>query len=266
MIYGDVIKSNINAKIADDLKNNWNDFKKALNDLVDLFDEMRIDIDRFATCWNILLPVIYSIYYNLDYKNTKDGIFTYIVRAILFIYFRSGTTGKLHQMKSNINDNNFEITVEMLDQMTEFKVTEGKIDDIINSEKDSRIVNEALYYLSLEWLDSSVKYEVDHLHPYAQFDTRPVGVTIADWKNWYGNRNRMPNLHLLHGIANAKKLDTPLDVYTNSMTAAQRLEFYEQALIPEGVSLNLNNFGQFYEKRKALLTQRLKNLLENGAR
>ena len=261
MIYGDVIKSNINAKIADELKNNWSYFKKALNDLVDLFNDMHIDMDRFSTCWNILLPIIYSIYYNPDYKNTVNGIFTYLVRAILFIYFRSGTTGKLHQMKSNINDNNFEITVDMLNQMTEFKVTEGKIDDIINSEKDSRIVNEALYYLSLEWLDSSVKYEVDHLHPYAQFDSRPAGVSIGDWKNWHSNRNRMPNLHLLHGIANAKKLDSPLDIYVNSMTEAQRQEFYEEALIPDGVSLNLSHFGDFYEKRKTLLAQRLRSLL-----
>ncbi len=261
MIYGDVIKSNINAKIADELKNNWTYFKKSLNDLVDLFNDMHIDMDRFSTCWNILLPIIYSIYYNPDYKNTVDGIFTYLVRAILFIYFRSGTTGKLHQMKSNINDNNFEITVDMLNQMTEFKVTEGKIDDIINSEKDSRIVNEALYYLSLEWLDSSVKYEVDHLHPYAQFDSRPTGVSIGDWKNWHSNRNRMPNLHLLHGIANAKKLDSPLDIYVNSMTEAQRQEFYEEALIPDGVSLSLSRFGDFYEQRKTLLAQRLRSLL-----
>ena len=71
----------------------------------------------------------------------------------------------------------------------------------------------------------------------------------------------MPNLHLLHGIANAKKLDSPLDIYVNSMTEAQRQEFYEEALIPDGVSLNLSHFGDFYEKRKTLLAQRLRSLL-----
>jgi hypothetical protein len=164
-------------------------------------------------------------------------------------------------MKSNINENNFAITVDMLNQMTEFKVTEGKIDDIINSEKDSRIVNEALYYLSLDWLDSSVKYEVDHLHPYAQFDSKPIGVSLADWRNWHSNRNRMPNLHLLHGIANAKKLDSPLEIYINSMTSAQKQEFYEQAIIPEDASLSMSHFGEFYDKRKNLLVQRLRKLL-----
>ena len=185
----------------------------------------------------------------------------YLVRAILFIYFRSGTTGKLQQMKSNINENNYEITVDMLNQMTEFRVTEGKIDDILNSEKDSRVVDEALYYLSIGWIDASIKYEIDHLHPYAKFDSKPFGVSMEDWRNWRSNRNRMPNLHLLHGIVNARKLDTPLEVYTNSMTEEQRRDFCEKALIPEDVSLSLNHFDDFYEKRKALLAQHLKVML-----
>lgn len=36
-------------------------------------------------------------------------------------------------MKSNINDNDYEITVNMLEQMND--LTDSKIDDIINSEK-----------------------------------------------------------------------------------------------------------------------------------
>lgn len=71
------------------------------------------------------------------------------MRAILFTYFQSGTTGKLQQMKSRINDNNDEITIEMLDQLTELRVTDGKIEDILNSEKGSRVAGEALYYLSI---------------------------------------------------------------------------------------------------------------------
>ena len=33
MLYGDVIKSNINKQIAEELKNNWSEFKKALKNL-----------------------------------------------------------------------------------------------------------------------------------------------------------------------------------------------------------------------------------------
>lgn len=57
------------------------------------------------------------------------------MRAILFTYFQSGTTSKLQQMKSNINSYDYEITVEMLDQITDLRVTDGKIEDILNAEK-----------------------------------------------------------------------------------------------------------------------------------
>ncbi len=263
MIYGDVIKSNITNRIASDLKNNWKEFKENLNNLVELFKEMRISLDRFSTCWNILLPILYSMYYNKNYKENKKGIFTYLVRAILFIYFRSGTTGKLHQMKSNINENNYEITIDMLDQMTEFKVTDGKIDDILNSEKDSRVVDEALYYMSYKWLNPNINYAIDHLHPYVSFDRKPLGVDSELWRIWRSNRNRLPNLHLMNGLANILKSDTPLDVYVNSMTSSQKEEFYEQALIPEEASLDIREYGDFYDNRKKILSDILHDLL-NG--
>jgi hypothetical protein len=66
MLYGDVVKSNISKQIADDLRNNWDDFKRALRNLEGLLRKMKIDISRFSSSWNILLPIIYAIYYNDD--------------------------------------------------------------------------------------------------------------------------------------------------------------------------------------------------------
>ena len=82
--------------------------------------------------------------------NNLDGIKAYLIRPVLFTYFQSGTTSKLQQMKSNINDNDYEITVDMLEQMSDLRVTDGRIDDIINSEKGSRVAGEALYFLGLD--------------------------------------------------------------------------------------------------------------------
>lgn len=58
MLYGDVVKSNINKKTAEELKNNWNDFKKALRNLDTLLKSMKIEVSRFANSWNVLLPII----------------------------------------------------------------------------------------------------------------------------------------------------------------------------------------------------------------
>ncbi len=95
------------------------------------------------------MPIIYFMYYNPEYMNNLDGIKAYLIRPVLFTYFQSGTTSKLQQMKSNINDNDYEITVDMLEQMSDLRVTDGRIDDIINSEKGSRVAGEALYFLDL---------------------------------------------------------------------------------------------------------------------
>lgn len=262
MLYGDVIKSNINKQIAEDLKNNWQEFKKALKNLETVLKGMKIEVSRFASSWNVLLPIIYFIYYNPDYAKNLDGIKAYLIRAVLFTYFQSGTTSKLQQMKSNINNNEYEITIDMLEQMNDLRVTDGKIDDIINSEKGSRVAGEALYFLGIDWINKTYKYEQDHLHPYDRFDsTKPISISMEDWRRWRGNRNRLPNLQLLEGRSNGSKNAMRLVDYYNDMNDEQKAMFRRAALIPDDVSLELENFEEFYEKRKELLTAKIRHLL-----
>lgn len=262
MLYGDVVKSNISKQIAEELRNNWSDFKKALKNLEAVLKDMKIEVSRFSSSWNVLLPILYFIYYNPEYKNNADGIRSYLMRAILFTYFQSGTTGKLQQMKSNINSYDYEITTDMLDQITDLRVTDGKIEDILNAEKGSRVAGDALYYLSRDWTNKNFKYEQDHLHPFDRFDgSKPVSVSMEDWRRWRGNRNRLPNLQLLEGRSNGSKNDMRLIDYYNDMNDEQKAEFCKQAIIPDGVSLELEHFDEFYEKRKAVLMDRIRALL-----
>ncbi len=262
MLYGDVVKSNISKQIAEELKNNWSDFKKALKNLEAVLKNMKIEVSRFSSSWNVLLPILYFIYYNPEYKNNTEGIRAYLMRAILFTYFQSGTTGKLQQMKSNINSYDYEITTDMLDQITDLRVTDGKIEDILNAEKGSRVAGDALYYLSCDWTNRNFKYEQDHLHPFDRFDgSKSVSVSMEDWRRWRGNRNRLPNLQLLEGRSNGSKNDMRLIDYYNDMNDEQKAEFRKQAIIPDGVSLELEHFDEFYEKRKAVLMDRIRALL-----
>ncbi len=263
MIYGDVVKSNISKQIAEELKNNWSEFKKALRNLEGVLKSINIEVSRFSSSWNVLLPILYFIYWNTNYSNNINGIRSYLLRAILFTYFQSGTTGKLQQMKSYINDYDYEITVDMLDQIADLRVTDGKIEDIVNSEKGGRVAGEALYYLSLDWTNRNFKYEQDHLHPYDRFDgSKPLTVSMEDWKRWRGNRNRLPNLQLLEGRSNGSKNDMRLVDYYNDMNDEQKTTFRKQAIIPDGVSLELDHFEEFYEKRKDILVQRIRELLK----
>jgi hypothetical protein len=193
----------------------WSAFRKALKDLETVLKGMKIEVSRFSSSWNVLLPIIYFIYYNTEYNKNLDGIRAYLIRAFLFMYFQSGTTNKLQQMKSNINSYDYEINVDMLNQMNELRVTDGKIEDVLNAEKGSRVAGEALYYLSLDWMNRNFKYEQDHLHPYDRFEVnKHVPVSMEDWKRWRGNRNRLPNLHLLEGRSNGSKNNMRLVIIT----------------------------------------------------
>jgi hypothetical protein len=262
MLYGDVVKSNINKGIVEILKNDWSKFKKTLIDLEKLLNEMKIEVSHFSNSWNVLLPIIYYIYYNSEYYKNKESIRAYLLRAIFFTYFQSGTTSKLQQMKSNINSFDYEITIEMLNQMNDLRVTEGKIEDVLNSEKGSRVAGEVLYYLNINWINRSFKYEQDHLHPESRFDiNKPVSVSLEDWKKWRGMRNRLPNLHLLEGRSNGSKNDMRLIDYYNDMNDEQKTRFFIDSMIPNDVSLEIEHFGIFYEARKKVITERIRELL-----
>ncbi len=264
LLYGNVIKSVIIKQIAEDLKNNWESFKQSLTNLDCLLEDIGIDKERFKESWNVLLPIIYCIYYNPNYINDKAAIKIYLVRAILFTYFQSGTTSKLQKLKSNIIKCNCRITLEMLDQITELKVTEGKIDDILNSEKESRVAKEALYFLSSNWLNKNFKYELDHLHPSSRFDkSKPDFMTVQDWDLAKSNRNRLANLHLLEGSSNGGKSDMSLLEYYNNKNDEQKAIFREQAFLPQNVSslLQVRDFNVFYNERRKLLRNKLIELL-----
>ncbi len=262
MLFGDVVKSSIDRTVVNDLKDNWSEFVISLGNLHKLIKSFNIDFQRFQTSWNVLLPILYSVFYNPHYEENAHAIQVYLTRAIVFNLFQSGTTQRLQMMRSNINEFNKEITIEMLDQITELRVTDARIEDILDKEKGTRVVSETLYYLSLNWTDNRFKYEVDHLHPFDAFDrTRPPQITREAWLKMTTMRNKLPNLHLLEGRENASKGEMRLEDYINDMNEEQRSSFLENAIIPLNLPLELEKFEEFYVGRQNELTRKIKEML-----
>ncbi len=263
MLFGDVVTSNIDEKMAYKLKNGWDDFKTALTNMAELLAGMNIKVERFANSWNILLPILYSIYYNPNYKDDAVGIKTYIIRSVLLKFFQSGTTGKLNKIRGYIKNNDYKITVDRLNMIPELNVTDANIEDLLNSEKNGRIAKEVLRYLALDWANpDECNYEADHLHPDTGFDFKPYGLSSdADWNDWRQKRNKLPNLQWLVKHYNSSKNSTPLLDYYNGLSIEEQTEFRTQAMIPDGVSFELKDFGEFYDARKELLRKKLKEIL-----
>lgn len=262
MIYGDVVKSNISKQVANDLKNNWQDFKRAFKNTAELLKSLKIDVQRFVGSWNVLVPIIFCVYYNPNYINCINGIKAYLLRSIFFTYYKSGTTGKLQKMKDNIISFDYEITNDLLEQISELRLTDAKIEELLNVEKGSRVAGEILYYLSLNWIKNGPKYEQDHIHPHERFyKDKPTGINMTDWAEWRKLSNRLPNLQYLEGRPNASKQDIPLLEYYNDMNTVQQAEFKINSYIPD-TSFEISNFGEFYRLRKEILENEIKKLLK----
>ena len=92
---------------------------------------MKIEVNHFSSSRNVLQPIIHFMYYNPEYTNNLDGIKAYLIRVVLFTCFQLGITSKLQQMNDPC-------------------AIDGKIDDIIDSEKGSRVDGEALYSLGVD--------------------------------------------------------------------------------------------------------------------
>ncbi len=262
MLYGDVVKSNINEKTARELRGNWDYFKQTLTELDDLLKSMNIETARFAKGWNVLLPVIFFIYNNPDFKEDKDAIRAYLVRAALFTFFKSGTTGKLSVIRNQIIDNNNRITIPLLDSMNELRVTEAKIEDLLDLEYGSKVVSEILYYLSLDWHEPGVSYDIDHLHPSDAFSSKPLAVkSMEEWQKCRMNRNRLPNLELLEESWNRARHERPLQDFYDDFDDTLKKQFRAHALLPENVSLKIEDFATFFEERRKLLAKKIKEIL-----
>lgn len=263
MLYANVVKSNISKTTATTLKNDWENFKSTLIKLEELLKSFNIEVSRFSSSWNVLLPIIYAIHYNPDYKDNAEEIKIYLLRAILFTYFQSGTTGKLNILKNMLNEYDRKFDRIWLDNnIRALELNDAKIEDILNSQKKDRVTGEVLFYLNRDWIKQEVHYDLDHLHPYSRFDRDvPAYVSIEDWAKWRQSRNKLPNLWPLVGRDNGSKNDMPLVDFYNDMTSDQQEKFRKQAMIPENVHLDIQNFEEFYEARKEILRRKLIELL-----
>lgn len=260
MLWGDVVKSNINTDLVENLRNNWDTFCSALKNLKALLETFNINIEYFAKRWNVLLPVVYEIYNNPNYTENSQEIRTYIIRAVLFGYFKNGTTGKLSILGKRIKNQDHKIILADLDDIPDLRVTQDKIDTILDSEYKNRTSGEALFFLSLNW-NKNYDCAKDHMHPKSSFSTDTLNVTSAQINKWSKMYNKLPNLQYLLKSTNERKNGRPLRDWLETETDDKE-KIMERAYIPQNVSLAFENFEEFYTKRREILKEKLYELLE----
>jgi len=119
----------------------------------------------------------------------------------------------------------------------------------------------ALLHLLFPEMNATEVFHIDHLHPQSAFEKKKLNqlaflqsdpellAFYSDAKHW----NSIANLHLLNDSQNMSKKDRPLKNWLNDST----VHLSPKQLLVDGVSLDLESFNEFYQKRRAALKIRL---------
>jgi hypothetical protein len=174
-----------------------------------------------------------------------------------------------------MNENQFQgkpvLDISVLDKISELKVTEPKIDEILECKKGSPIAK-----IALEWLNFTLSSIIpndpheDHLQPRSLFGyAKPPEVSDEDWMNWKGLYNMLPNLQFFDGELNKFKSNHELYDFYDGLDDGEngKIAYQKKYLLFDINSeedeelLLLKNFGKFFEKRKAVIKEKLSSLL-----
>jgi len=249
-------------------KENWTNIKKAINYTCKFLKDAGITDDRTLSSYTAIIPIIYSVYYNDgDVKNVKD-VKKYIYRALMLnIFSRKSSTALLLTLINSVKENGKRIKIsDIAEKISDFNVTEERIQNIVDREKS--FTTQLILCLIANSNDGheigNSVYHQDHIHASALFDKdkppkEAKDVSRTEWVKWGKMKNKLPNLRLLKGPANRSKSAKLLTECYD--TDAGKRRFRADLDLPLNLSLELKDFGKFYECRENKLRNKLKEML-----
>lgn len=251
-------QSNISAIVS-----SWSKIKEAFN----LLSKFLVNIgfsDAYIISYNALIPILYYLYKTQKLTDSNSREFKkYFIVAQIKNLFGVASNAAINDTRKVLQDLDLKKTPFSLDLFKDIRLTGDRnfklTEDIFSTIFEYDLGAYTFMILSMLYPElklSEIKWHQDHIHPYTGFDTRkikPLNLdkdTISDWQK---KRNKLPNLQLLEGSNNESKNDTPL------------VEWLEQGnkvkYLPKDISYELNNFADFYHKRRQLMTDELRRIL-----
>lgn len=223
---------------------------------------------------NATLPILSYIYFtnkyqrfstSISYLEDRKNIKKWLFQTLVLRTFGASSDHVLQQSKKIFSDS------RTISQMAEFPskelnvelkqtsyITDKYIDEnLLTIQKDQK---QAYALLALLFhTEKGINYDIDHLHPKDAWTTE-LGI---DWNLF----NSIVNLQLLDENSNRSKQNMPLkDWVSNELNSREnkidRHKFLSDRYIPEDTDLSLSNFNNFAQKRKKLLRNAIKEVLD----
>lgn len=270
---------NFTKQNMEEIEKNWDKISNAIRSSVELVAKYGYYRENLLAS-NAIIPIAYFVYKNSfsdkilhsgSLESDRKSIMEWLARVLLKGTFGGTPDGIYPVMRNLINQNTGRFPLpEIIEHYR------GKRKSISFSSDDIESILEIQYgtkrsYSALSLLYSSLnftfKYHQDHIHPKSFFNKRKLGALgITDEKKkdeFIARYNKLANLQLLQATTNVEKKDKPFEEWINQnfKTDPEKSSYLSANHICVDTSLKLEDFLNFYEKRRADLKAKLMALL-----
>lgn len=260
------------------IKDKWKEIEQATKSAFAIVSENWGFNDDDIRAKYSIIPLIHLCYDKKINSSMKDTIpeclKIYIVVSNIKGIFGGSPDTVLSYIKKNIGSNidNFKIdklSTYELPGKRNFVIREKDIDDILEIEKgevNSKLVLSLLY----PGLNNQFVFHQDHMHPESICknkknikDNSESKKMNEDTVNFIKeNYNKIANLQLLEGTINESKNCTPLEKWVNDKHSNDKESYLKSNYVDVSVSLKLDDFVDFYNKRRDKLFNKFKEIFK----
>lgn len=270
--------SSFNVVFCNLIESNWDNISACIKSLFDLLRSFGLNSFNL-TSKNATIPILYYLYHKniysdfvnkVAYEKDRKDIKKWLLAVLLKRAFGSSTDGVLSQIRKAFTA---DITASYLDPKKNFEdlkldsfikgygiVDEEVLEELLATQKDDKYAFAilSLLYPNLDYKNNN--FHKDHLH------ADKLYINLSDelkQKYPFKSYNSIVNLQMLDKNENESKSKKPLKQWVEEECEENGYDpkkFLKDHSIPD-VNLELENFDEFYTKRKELLKKELRKLL-----
>jgi len=266
-----------------EIESQWEDIRESIKQAATLVNHFGID-ENTLTSRNSVIPIAYFFKEsNLDaedlqrgdgsYTDIKQDIKKWLLTSLLNGTFSGNSDSVLRNTREILADSDKEgfPLAEINERIGEMNKVVGFNKEIANNvleyEKGSKrtFLALTLLYPGHDW--GSVQYHQDHIFPESKLKEEKLlerGIDPTKASKFAEQRDKLPNLQLLTQRENESKQDESFfDWFTNQDESTQK-ELRERHFLPDDDKYyTIDNFDQFLDQRRELITNHLLNLLNS---
>ena len=263
------------------IKDEWSKIAEAIDKTIDLLVDFGFS-NSLLTSQNATIIIAYYIYKGgIVNDSTKLEIKKYIIHALLNGIYGSSQDQLITILRNFFRkseaDENGHITISLKNKYFSFSdllkvelpsrkslyVTDIELDNLLTYRKGaSSFFVLSLLYPNLRYKE--VQFHQDHIHPASRFSNiifDELGLSVEEREEWIRLRDMIPNLQLMEGRQNESKNATEFYIWLSQKNQSEQVHFKISNFIAENVSLSFSDFKTFFEARKILLKEKLKEVL-----